>query len=954
MTDRSGNVIRVSEDDAAVMESNVVQVEKLVSDNLSVPSRSELARIGGGALTSEQIDKLVRIAQGILAEVKKQRVEFASAKVDRAISEILTKKAAEKKWFKSYAIPSAAELARIAGVELSKDELAEVAAAAEKSVRAYEKSIVWPKWVEDRIATVEDAAGKALAAGDYAKVREIIWRASATGVPEVDEKIREYGYEYMNTKVNPADWARIEKDILSRCEAFDADGKYEEAIEFLLSYPRIRTFSKQLDRKIDDVKNELLSLGVKEEGIDPAVSANLKLVAAAARIFDMRDSTTNLVTTVESDPVKPDLTEFEKRLKEYRDTLVLFNCTEANADDVTEKFRADLAAQLAALGKAATVKSTSESFLFLGTTAVNERTRVLIEKLLAEFRAKIQKRDDDARKAAIAECEDRLQKIIDDLVARVTKLVNEGKYTEAREVIRDVALVEETEELRNLDIVAEVWNARIYATRIGLLNSVVNPNQYESLCKEIDAKIAAFMESEDYEGLNAYVEGYPYVHDTYGQILAALEEIKSAMAGLGIAETPATGYITSVTARIAEIMEKRTGTYSPGKQDPDLAELEKALAELQNGFIAQYYNSDAAKAFCDRVRAEILAMLAKNELESMTTWEMNELLRARLVKPLQGLAELAAARDARRAREAYAALLEAIDAEVSFDSQIAIAEDAISKQLGIVCPVAYLDMNAVLGDYARIVRLMKRGAEVSADDATTLLVGAAYLNQPAMFDRAIELGAVVDKPAKRDPRKRPALLVAIETGHNAFISKINAADGSQTVVDASGNTALHYAMRRGNLRVAKALLSQVDVKAVNTQGETALFTAVRRNQAAPVKFLAESIADESERNAYVLMKNAAGDDAFEAACKANAHAVLSVLESAGADYGEDDLVEAAKNDRLAIAQWLVERGLDVNAEGVMAAAAEGPDGRTEEERKSPTETFRYLCSEGGVAPKPAL
>ena len=109
--------------------------------------------------------------------------------------------------------------------------------------------------------------------------------------------------------------------------------------------------------------------------------------------------------------------------------------------------------------------------------------------------------------------------------------------------------------------------------------------------------------------------------------------------------------------------------------------------------------------------------------DPMTTWELNEALRARLAKYTSQIKDLIAKRDAANAAEAYAKLLADIDAEVSFDSQIAMAEDAIAKQLGIKCPFAYLRMNALLGEYARTMRLLKLGKKIDTEQATVVLLG---------------------------------------------------------------------------------------------------------------------------------------------------------------------------------------------------------------------------------------
>ena len=125
---------------------------------------------------------------------------------------------------------------------------------------------------------------------------------------------------------------------------------------------------------------------------------------------------------------------------------------------------------------------------------------------------------------------------------------------------------------------------------------------------------------------------------------------------------------------------------------------------------------------------------------------------------------------------------------------------------------------------------------------------------------------------------------------------------------------------------------------------------MRRNQAKPVEFLINLIKAEdaaktaAARKAFVALKNLAGEDAFTVACRADVHIVLDPLFAAGAEFNTSHLVEAAASNRISIAQWLVEHGADVNADGVMAAAFGAADDED-------TATYKYLVREGGVALK---
>ncbi len=1213
--------------------------------------------------TGRETEVVVKDTKGkpiMVSEKSIDKLEKAKAALKSRIEGNLRAKAQAGNFYIRYRIPTDAEIKSIAGYTLSPSEMDALRALAESITRDAEVKIVSPLWAESIKNRAFPLAKQMMDKGEYAKAREIVWRASTTGVAAVDDQVRKSGYEFLNTQVNPRQWKSIEKNMRDKVLAYEKDGAYDDGVAWLKTVPKVREYSTVLDSQLSNVKAELVKLSIADEDIKPIVEGTKELVRCAARIYDEADSTTNTVSGVQSDA---ELAAYKAKLDEYRETLIRFNCTKENADKIVAAFKKDVSPLLDPLY---TSESTSKAFLYLGTAALNKRieafrerltnwltkkrtlkedvaaliaegkfeearkvikedveavtiapdtkvvtkhgkkpaakkktaafsvasapaqgdaaapvnateskaiamlsdanasedpiepfdlvffgelfrgtvrslvnrgnyvaarefiwqvcypeehtvlTRFLqpigremmqvcvnptnwtdiecdvtntvahfvkegaytnavawleayplikvyaaevdaklgaaaseakflgvdadvvdpavsttedntaesdkiadrtddvkdfvvpgkiidlerFEKLLAEYRSVLVKNDctqenadalvNNFREAIephfkgitepksiqtlylgcnglnerikslvaakieevkqlhaeaiekekeIAAHNAKMQAIIDDLVARVIALVKEEKFTEARELIRDVELVQDVN-----------WDARIYATRIGLLNSLVNPRQYEKLAGEIEAQIKEFVDDGDYIALKEYADNYPYVHDTYQHILDAIDQIKDAMLAMPIREPKTIAYIEQLKIRINDIMERRSGELV---YDQDFSALEKALEELQKAYIEQHYNEFAAKNLCEVIYAEVKALL-DGEFAPMTTCELNERLRRLFAVAMEGIdGRIARQKEQieldKKAKE-YAELLSKIDEDVSFDAQIAMAEDAISKQLGIVCPCAHLEMNAVLGNYARILRLMKRGEEISSAEATTLLVGATYLGQTAMFKHALELKADVNAPADRDPRGRPAILVAIETCHPEFLRLVHEAKGSQTVVDANGNTALHYAMKNGNLAVARAVAKAVDVTAVNKDGETALFMAVRRNQAKPVEFLiglvngTDDAATAAARKAFVDKKNNKGLDAFTLACRHDVNRVLDVLFAAGAEFDTSHLVDAAKANRIAIVQWLVEHGADVNAEGVMEAAFGSPDDEA-------TKSYKYLVAEGGIALK---
>lgn len=216
-----------------------------------------------------------------------------------------------------------------------------------------------------------------------------------------------------------------------------------------------------------------------------------------------------------------------------------------------------------------------------------------------------------------------------------------------------------------------------------------------------------------------------------------------------------------------------------------------------------------------------------------------------------------------------------------------------------------------------------------------MLLGAAYLEQGAVLPYAIKLGAAVNGVSARDPRARTALMLAIDAQNLSLVKALVEAGADAEARDADGNSVLHYAVKSGSVSTVRAIGKVASADVVNKAGETPLFEAVRRNQAALVNVVVELI-EKGGRASFVNKADKDGLTAFALAAKLGSRDVLESLALAGAIYSEKDLILAEEGNHLAIAQWLVTQGADVNAEGVMAKACPA------------TATGRYLIHEGGV------
>lgn len=611
-------------------------------------------------------------------------------------------------------------------------------------------------------------------------------------------------------------------------------------------------------------------------------------VKAAARTFLTRLFEDK---TIDAALEKVSLEKYDAAVAEFRETLKVYGCEDAQIESVI----ADWAMNTDAIVKGLVVTVEKR----LGTTVLNER----IDEL---------KKTDEAVLIA-AWTDDAANK----LTMSVRASVRAKKFADARKAVREVVLIGDIDHDRAL-----------YAVRMGLLDAIVNPAQCDFMLKDMKAQVKAFVKADDYKGAKDYLEKYPYIRDKYEDIAKSLDEVKDTLAKMEVDDDASKAAVADAEKLIQLALDARGGVYV--SKVPTAADLDASLKKLDDAVYAQLVGGNT------KLTAEVRKMLERliTDYRNMTTEQVNAALKAEADTLLADVIER---------EKKY--LAEVDEKAFSIDTQVAMAEDAIAKQLGIVCPKAQMQFNMVLGDYARYMRMLKMKQELTAEEATTLLVGAVYLNQQDAFARALKLGAKAEGTAARDPLARTPMLVAIQTGHLDFIDPILAAGGTFAGVDAEGNTAMHYAVALGNRMAIIKSLAGAKPTTANKAGETPLFTAVRKNQGGIAAIVIEQVAKD-DRKAFVNMRNAAGETAFDVARACAARDALDPLASAGASFGVKHLAAAAVADQKAVAEWLIEHGVDVNGEGVMAAGFKAALELGRAGKKWPT--YCYLVHEGGI------
>lgn len=784
-----------------------------------------------------------------------------------------------------------------------------------------------PRWAEALLDGLRANVDALVAERKYSAARELIWCLPNTACKETNKLLREGRAELLNERVNVKHWLAIEKAILAKAEGLIKDKAYAEARTFLNDFPRIRTYTVLFDRQLAVVCKALMTLGVPEEKLEPMKEEATKLIAQA--FADATEAYDSASHTTEGE--KPDLEKYEASLKKLREVLVKYDCDEDKADGVIAAIRKSVEPLLAEYCVGYSKTTTTTELSKLGTTQLNTKIDQLVAKLIAEIdaaeaahrlaklTAAIETENyEQARQLAITL--QRADLLAKSLIAEVRQYVAQKEWDKARTCIRDYV---------DFDQQGPIDQA-LYILRVGLLDSEVNPAQKDDMLATMRATYEEKIADGDLLATREWLLNYKFIVDLYPDIDGAMKKALAEIKALGADEEETNKKLDAARTSIQDFLDKRLGFYGE-EYTVDLEKLDAVLKDLAESLLDQTNNNADTVARIQAIRAYAKeAAEATHEVIPLTTEQVNAALciqRDTLLKDLDikiTAAEKEMAEKERR--EAYERLLAALDKEVGIETQCTVAEDAIARGL----PTVSMGLHTVLGDYARAFRLLRNKVELTDAQKASIIVGAAYLNQPAVIAWACDLGADVNAPAPRDPLARPALLVAIQNGNIAVVRAIADAGGNMTATDANGDTALHYAVRLGDVNMINLALEGTDVNAVNAAGEPAIFIAATRNQTKRVAQLIEAEAD--------LTIAAAGNTVVDIAAAAGARDVLDVLAAAEAEITDRALLLAAGNDRLAVAQWLVDRGLDVNAAGVMEAAhTKGAD----------SATYAYLVSQGG-------
>ncbi len=559
-------------------------------------------------------------------------------------------------------------------------------------------------------------------------------------------------------------------------------------------------------------------------------------------------------------------------------------------------------------------------------------------------------------------------------------------------------------------------DAAVFLIKTGMLNSRVNPAAYarigaatEKECRDALAKGDFLKAVEAYKRIRL-VMAYPDAVDA-GLDEASAEAVRQRCEKEG------------VEALVADAKIWAYGTIAPRdgyeKTDvvPDWTKVEEQLDIVREALVQDDIPKDEAQKLVDGLLAGIKAYFNDHATdEEMTTQELNERLSAlrnnlnlavqdaiqeAIKKAVAKAAAEEAARKAAEEAEKKAAMEAAAKAAAEeaarlrqlardFTALVASEVDMNARVGALVAAIgdrAEPDLNRILGDGARVLRLYIHGEEIPPADATSLLAAAAYMGFGDLMNLAFSLKADVNGASAKDSFGRTPYLLALQHGFKGGVRNLLSKADRQKA-DAYGYNALHYAVRYGTSGdLMDAVDSGIDAKAAAKDGVTPLMVAARLGNSSFVQALIPmSNVKAADKDGYTalhyaidagslpiaktlilsgadpLAKSKEGDTAIERAVMRPDEAILSyllgdvkiagknlkpteravdwcvihskvvpltTLVAHGAKVTDRHLAAAVltdmNDDVLDMVKYLVELGCDVNAEEVHKAVKMSSD-----------------------------
>lgn len=859
------------------------------------------------------------------------------------------------------------------------------------------RDVVNPAEIKDITETLTRKVSGHLAKNEFDAARDVVWTPIPGRVPEVDVAVRKVQGALLREEINRKQFVKVTNDLTRAVSSAVAAKDFKMAREAIAAVKPVRTYHEEIEKAVEAVGKTLLDAKVAE--------TNATMATASAREFLeelFADNELKIGKRAPGGDFKPDDSGYQAKLKSFGEAL-----TRQGVEDSARNKAVSALDDVATKGLHALWRP-QESYdlappASIGTTKLN----ALIDEVKGALYTNIVVPAQIAHRAAT-------------LRAKIVPLVAKGQIAEAREAIYTFGVTGYPE-----------IDDPVFAVKLGLLNARVNVAELEARSESLRKAVDAALANGDLDGATAIIAAakpVPAYGAAIGKALdaAAAETVKlgadAAEAAEIISDTHQTLY-SQIAPRPDEEREERimssyfeevAGIESEKRGDsvePDWSAVRSALDNAAGWLVTDDVSREDADALMADVLAGFQSLIggkASGGLPALTTEELNKMLadlKAELSAKVSAAVAAKMAAEAKAASERAAAEANAAAARAAAEAKEAVAKAAAEaermRQLALemaeraaaavdfdaringfveaVSDRVEPDVNRILGDGARILRLRRAGAQIGSADATSLLAASIYMGYDDVSMLALTLGADIDGSAAKDGLRRPIILLAMQYGYKGRAASIlEQANRSKT--DANGDGALHYAVRGGNGTALMELIRLgIDAKRPGAKGATPIVLAADLGYAGFVQALIPfSNIEKGDAEGFTALLRAAqngrldivrnmvaagadisaktgeGDGVLELAAKANAPELLAwlldekriaptaravsqlviagnvptlqAMVAHGARLRDEHLAVAVKRGDFPMVKYLVNMGMDVNAESVLKVCREGGSG----------------------------
>lgn len=451
------------------------------------------------------------------------------------------------------------------------------------------------------------------------------------------------------------------------------------------------------------------------------------------------------------------------------------------------------------------------------------------------------------------------------------------------------------------------------AFRIGVLNTIVNPLQYEFVKNEISEKIKEFCDAEKFSDAIDYLKNYK-IEGTDNEVLTSClwEVQKEAGQTLCLGDKELEKFYAAYSKELQKLLDDRKGQWRP----PADGAFAKSIAALESAMKEEIPDEKAVGDFIRKLREFIgKRNLTTGEMKSLIAWSKfgGVMSTAEVESSIKAYQEYLKMEMGHRLfmsvlqRLCTKAVATSPDG-VDFSDEIRKAEfySQLKNRNADSLIRGYYNDNCglICADYARNMRMLAGGTNNLAKvDLQVLLGGAVVMGHMNVAKWAAKAGADLTAP----------------------VPKLNVSP-------------IVLAAETENRKMLAWLIENKAVSKLDRDGLPAFLAAVKRNRCDMMNMIMEAgfcpTKEQNQKAVTVACEHGSGD------------VFLKYVES-GMNPTSDDFVLAAKSGDLSIVRWFVEKGFFSVNEKNLVEAVRKCCSQEKDAKKCPHQKVReYLIKRG--------